>query len=128
MFVCVQGLVLDCSPLQFTPLDKLPPAAGVVQAAVEAGVPCPVWVALDEVLDPVSCCVCLCMHVRVFTCERSVVNVNERIIDLCICVSHTMTSAEGNSCLPRYSNRHQNTTRPSLGPAFTLYSKVLSQA
>jgi len=35
-------------------MDKLPPAAEIVQASAAAGVPPPVWVALDEVLDPVS--------------------------------------------------------------------------
>jgi len=47
-----QGLVLDCSPLAFTHLDKLPPADAVMKEAAAAGAPPPVWVALDEVLDP----------------------------------------------------------------------------
>lgn len=47
-------------PLAFTPLDKLPPAAEVMRSAAAAGVPCPVWVALDEVLDPVSVDVWCC--------------------------------------------------------------------
>eukprot|EP00967_Tisochrysis_lutea_P130027 scaffold224304_cov18-Tisochrysis_lutea.AAC.1 len=50
----MQGLVLDCSPLAFTHLDKLPPADAVMKEAAAAGAPPPVWVALDEVLDPVS--------------------------------------------------------------------------
>jgi len=56
-----QGLVLDCSPVSFTPMDKLPPAPEVMQAAAAAGSAPPVWVALDEVLDPVSVRVCWCM-------------------------------------------------------------------
>lgn len=44
----VQGLVLDCTPLEWEPLERLPPAD-----TFPTGPP-PVWLALDEVQDPVS--------------------------------------------------------------------------
>lgn len=39
-----QGLVLDCSPLEWTPMNAFPnaPGAGAL----------PVWLALDEISDP----------------------------------------------------------------------------
>ncbi|GAQ89804.1 hypothetical protein KFL_005640050 [Klebsormidium nitens] len=43
-----QGLVLDAAPLGFTGLDELPPPPA--EAAPSAAAP--VWVALDEVVDP----------------------------------------------------------------------------
>lgn len=42
-----QGLVLDCSPLEFEQLDEFPAAASVDSSS---GPPC--WLALDEVVDP----------------------------------------------------------------------------
>ncbi len=47
-----QGLVLDCSPLQWGQLDAFPTAANIAAAA--PGAPAPVWLALDEVMDPVG--------------------------------------------------------------------------
>jgi len=44
----VQGLVLDCSPLGWVEMDVLPPTVGLPPG------PPPVWLALDEVQDPVS--------------------------------------------------------------------------
>ncbi|MEW5314141.1 MAG: hypothetical protein WDW38_005660 [Sanguina aurantia] len=41
-----QGLVLDCSPLSWEPLDQFQPSS-----TYEGG-PMPVWLALDEVIDP----------------------------------------------------------------------------
>ncbi len=55
-----QGLVLDVSPLEWSPLDEFPAAEQVMAAAAAAGLaqgrraPPPVWLALDEVVDPVS--------------------------------------------------------------------------
>jgi hypothetical protein len=47
----VQGLVLDCSAMEFEPLDDFPePLSGGLGAG---GVP-PLWLCLDEVMDPVS--------------------------------------------------------------------------
>jgi hypothetical protein len=46
----VQGLVLDCSALAWEPLDEFPPA----DEAAAASVRLPVWLALDEIEDPVS--------------------------------------------------------------------------
>ena len=46
----VQGLVLDCSALAWEPLDQFPPA----DEAAAASVRLPVWLALDEIEDPVS--------------------------------------------------------------------------
>lgn len=43
-----QGLVLDCSPLEWSPLDILPPA----NDQVVPGSHFPIWLALDEVQDP----------------------------------------------------------------------------
>ena len=45
----LQGLLLSCSPLVFVPLDDLGPAS---RQATDRGIP-PVWLALDEVTDPV---------------------------------------------------------------------------
>ncbi len=45
-----QGLVLDCEALSWQALDTLPHA----RDAVRPGQAPPVWVALDEVTDPVS--------------------------------------------------------------------------
>ena len=42
----LQGLVLDCSPLAWAPLNTFPKAA--------RGGALPVWLALDEISDPVS--------------------------------------------------------------------------
>lgn len=49
--------MLDCSPLRFMPLSKMPQTDAVAEAAPQ-GMPPPVWVALDEVWDPVGglCC------------------------------------------------------------------------
>ena len=44
----LQGLVLDCKPLQMEPLDVLPLPTGHLAP------PWPVWLVLDEVSDPVS--------------------------------------------------------------------------
>jgi hypothetical protein len=78
-----QGLLLDCSPLDWIPLDRLPDAPGAAPAAAGAGEAeegeeagradaeggaagggeaaaaggrgrHPVWLALDEVVDPVG--------------------------------------------------------------------------
>lgn len=60
-----QGLVLDCSPLEWEPLDEFPAADSV--AGTDGSRP-PVWLALDEIGDPVSSC---CMHghtTTVFPC------------------------------------------------------------
>ena len=48
--VLLQGLVLDCTPLDWEALERLPPAD-----SFPPGAP-PVWVALDEVQDPVRHC------------------------------------------------------------------------
>lgn len=40
--------MLDCSPLSWEPLDQFQPSS-----TYEGG-PMPVWLALDEVIDPVS--------------------------------------------------------------------------
>jgi len=40
--------VLDCSPLGWVEMDVLPPTVGLPPG------PPPVWLALDEVQDPVS--------------------------------------------------------------------------
>jgi hypothetical protein len=46
-----QGLVLDCTPLEWEPLEEFPDAQHVTP--VHGGRP-PVWLALDEIEDPVS--------------------------------------------------------------------------
>ena len=46
----MQGLVLDCSPLQWVGMDVMPPAP---EAEQEQPPRWPVWLALDEVTDPV---------------------------------------------------------------------------
>ncbi len=46
----LQGVVLDCSPLEFEPLPSLPDAP----EGPAAGGRLPVWLCLDEVMDPVS--------------------------------------------------------------------------
>lgn len=43
--------MLDCSPLQWEPLDEFPAADRA--APMDGGRP-PVWLALDEIGDPVS--------------------------------------------------------------------------
>ena len=48
-----QGLVLDCSPLGWEPLDEFPAANTV--APNDGGRP-PLWLALDEIGDPVGAC------------------------------------------------------------------------
>jgi tRNA G18 (ribose-2'-O)-methylase SpoU len=51
-----QGLVLDCSPLEWTPLERLPdtpPDGPPGSGGGGGGGRCPVWLALDEVMDPV---------------------------------------------------------------------------
>lgn len=50
----LQGLVLDVSPLEWANQDEFPSAAQAMAAAAAAGQPPPVWLALDEVTDPVS--------------------------------------------------------------------------
>lgn len=54
LFMC-QGLMLDCSQLDWEPLEDFPPAEN--SALTDGGRP-PVWLALDEIGDPV----------RTFTC------------------------------------------------------------
>lgn len=44
----MQGLMLDCDPLEWEALERLPAVADVAQQ------PPPCWLALDEVCDPVS--------------------------------------------------------------------------
>ena len=51
----MQGLVLDCSALEWQLMDQLPPAE---EAAADSK-RLPIWLALDEVEDPVSPC---CPH------------------------------------------------------------------
>ena len=43
----MQGLVLLCTPLEWERMDSMPPVAGLPEG------PHPVWLALDEVQDPV---------------------------------------------------------------------------
>ena len=55
--------MLDCSALEFEPMAALPDAP---TAAAAAGGRLPVWLCLDEVMDPVSQqgthpCSCLCL-------------------------------------------------------------------
>lgn len=45
-----QGLVLDCSALEFEAMPELPAPAPVDAATGRL----PVWLCLDEVMDPVS--------------------------------------------------------------------------
>jgi 21S rRNA (GM2251-2'-O)-methyltransferase len=47
-----QGLVLDASPLDFEALEAFPEAGAVWGPGSEG--PPPVWLCLDEVMDPVS--------------------------------------------------------------------------
>jgi hypothetical protein len=51
-FVVLQGLVLDCSPLDWEPLEEFSEAASLA-AAVNGSRRQPVWLALDEIGDPV---------------------------------------------------------------------------
>lgn len=46
---CMQGLLLECSPLDFESLKDFG------EAALQPQSPPPLWLALDEVTDPVSC-------------------------------------------------------------------------
>ena len=46
----VQGLVLDCSSLAWEPMDAFPPA----QEAAASSTKLPIWLALDEIEDPVT--------------------------------------------------------------------------
>ena len=52
-----QGLVLDCSPLEFEPMPELPAPAAAAAAGEGGGggaaARLPVWLCLDEVMDPV---------------------------------------------------------------------------
>jgi hypothetical protein len=48
-----QGVVLDCSPLSWLPMDELPQASHAMSVAAAASLPPPVFLALDEVMDPV---------------------------------------------------------------------------
>lgn len=64
-----QGLLLDCSPLEWLPMDRLPDASDASAAQAEGGAEAeggeggsagggaaarfPIWLALDEVVDPV---------------------------------------------------------------------------
>ena len=48
----MQGLVLDCSTLEWQLMDQLPPA----KEAAASSKRLPIWLALDEVEDPVSPC------------------------------------------------------------------------
>jgi tRNA G18 (ribose-2'-O)-methylase SpoU len=49
-----QGVMLDCGELAFSPMDTLPTASEVAEAAAPGDAP-PVWIVLDEVSDPVRC-------------------------------------------------------------------------
>ena len=46
----LQGLVLDCSSLAWDPMDQFPSA----QEAAASSTQLPIWLALDEIEDPVS--------------------------------------------------------------------------
>ena len=46
----LQGLVLDCSSLAWEPMDTFPPA----EEAAVSSTQLPIWLALDEIEDPVS--------------------------------------------------------------------------
>ena len=48
----MQGLVLDCSALEWQLMDQFPPA----EEAAASSKRLPIWLALDEVEDPVSSC------------------------------------------------------------------------
>ena len=48
---CCQGLLLDCGPLEWGTMEKFEDAP---EATDDGSVP-PLWLALDEVYDPVSC-------------------------------------------------------------------------
>ena len=56
---CVQGLVLDCSPLDWERLEEFEEAA---KASHASPAQLPVWLALDEIGDPVSL-ICYSEHV-----------------------------------------------------------------
>lgn len=43
-----QGLALDCTPLDYVPLEHLPDPKDISSDQP------PVWIILDEVMDPVS--------------------------------------------------------------------------
>ncbi|KAL4421318.1 hypothetical protein ABPG75_010609 [Micractinium tetrahymenae] len=68
-----QGVMLDCSPLDFEPMPVLPPAEPVHGPA---GARLPVWLCLDEVMDPQNFGAALrCAHFLgvdgVLTCHRN---------------------------------------------------------
>lgn len=46
----LQGLVLDCSSIAWEPMDQFPPA----QEAATSSTKFPIWLALDEIEDPVT--------------------------------------------------------------------------
>ena len=46
-----QGLVLDCSPLQWAAMSRFPDAPTTLQSMPAGALP--VWLALDEISDPV---------------------------------------------------------------------------
>ena len=46
-----QGLLLDCGPLEWGNMETFPDAP---EATDDGSLP-PLWLALDEVYDPVSC-------------------------------------------------------------------------
>ena len=56
----VQGVILDCDPLEPDQLDRFPPATEAAAAHQQAKADgqaagnFPLWLALDEVTDPVS--------------------------------------------------------------------------
>ncbi|KAL4424564.1 hypothetical protein ABPG77_009148 [Micractinium sp. CCAP 211/92] len=68
-----QGIMLDCSTLEFEPMPALPPAEAVQGPA---GPRLPVWLCLDEVMDPQNFGAALrCAHFLgvdgVLTCHRN---------------------------------------------------------
>jgi tRNA G18 (ribose-2'-O)-methylase SpoU len=46
-----QGVIADCDALEFKPMDVLPTAEEMM--AARPGKPAPVWLAMDQVSDPV---------------------------------------------------------------------------
>ncbi len=46
-----QGLVLDCSPLQWATMSRFPDAPAALRSMPAGALP--VWLALDEISDPV---------------------------------------------------------------------------
>ena len=48
----MQGLVLDCSALEWQFMDQFPPA----EESAASSKRLPIWLALDEIEDPVSSC------------------------------------------------------------------------